>query len=420
MQAILMPKLFKIACISQNLNLLNMAFQPKCKRPTCPNCSKPLIVCLCTRLQTRKLENNIHVTILQHSLEVKHPLNSARIAKLGLNNVGVFVVSDVNFKARFDIWPLGRCCDSGFVDGECTPSVCGNACESLRFDEGGEGKMCRKRDFGQVGEVGLGVGSVLDSGSKRFSDGIAGIEGSGGISDEGDDRLLKEFGVDDVRSDDSVGNSCGDEISNVSNRRKDEPLLSVVIGKSGKISSVSHQWKLTDESKTPKIEHLFDSAEAVERLAGGFVVKKLQKREKNGSVDLEQFEEFEITVPPGTALLFPSENAVAVDAIDFQVKNLIVLDGTWSKAKRMYLENPWLRILPSVRLDVEKLSLFSEVRRQPKPGYLSTIESIVYALKALGEAENLPGLENLLGVFESMVKDQRRYKDENLAKLSST
>ncbi|KAM3222818.1 hypothetical protein T459_20781 [Capsicum annuum] len=79
----------------------------------------------------------------------------------------------------------------------------------------------------------------------------------------------------------------------------------------------------------------------------------------------------------------------------------------------MYNENPWLKMLPHVRLDVEKLSLYSEVRRQPKAGCLSTIESIVYALKAVGE-ENSKGLDHLLDVFESMVVDQRRCKDEGV------
>lgn len=97
---------------------------------------------------------------------------------------------------------------------------------------------------------------------------------------------------------------------------------------------------------------------------------------------------------------------------------MIVLDGTWAKANRLYNENPWLRVLPCVKLDINKMSLFSEVRQQPKPGYLSTIESIVYALEALGERENLEGLHNLLNVFESMVEDQRRCKNERLKKIS--
>jgi hypothetical protein len=42
---------------------------------------------------------------------------------------------------------------------------------------------------------------------------------------------------------------------------------------------------------------------------------------------------------------------------------------------------------------------------------LSTIESIVVAMKKLGEDEE--GLDDVLGVFESMIVDQRRFKEEN-------
>ncbi|PHT43917.1 hypothetical protein CQW23_17942 [Capsicum baccatum] len=111
-----------------------------------------------------------------------------------------------------------------------------------------------------------------------------------------------------------------------------------------------------------------------------FLVKKIQRTLLDGSSEFQEVKEFEVSVPP---------------------------------AKRMYNENPWLKMLPHVRLDVEKLSLYSEVRRQPKAGYLSTIESIVYALKAVGE-ENSKGLDHLLDVFESMVVDQRRCKDEGV------
>ncbi|GFZ04932.1 DTW domain-containing protein [Actinidia rufa] len=144
-------------------------------------------------------------------------------------------------------------------------------------------------------------------------------------------------------------------------------------------------------------------------LSNGFVVKKWKSTER------QEIEEFEIRVPSGSVLLFPSERSVGIEAIDFEVKNLIVLDGTWAKAKRVYSENPWLKLLPHVKLDLGKMSLYGEVRNQPRAGYLSTIESIVYALKAVGDETD--GLENLLEVFESMVGDQRRCKDERLSKI---
>ena len=136
----------------------------------------------------------------------------------------------------------------------------------------------------------------------------------------------------------------------------------------------------------------------------------------HGIAEYEEFQEFEIKVPPGSVLLFPSERAVRIEANNFEVKNLIVLDGTWAKAKRMYSENPWLKLLPHLKLDLDELSLYSEVRHQPKTGCLSTIESIVYALKALGEDPDK--LDGLLEVFKTMVGDQRQCKDERLSKFS--
>ncbi|XP_009607395.1 uncharacterized protein [Nicotiana tomentosiformis] len=226
------------------------------KRPMCPSCSKPIRLCLCTRLKTPCLQNSVAVTILQHSLEKKHPLNSTRIASI----------------EKYD--------------------------------------------------------------------------------------------------------------ANCSFQNQD-------------------------------LSKLFGSRAATDDIRKGFLVKKLQRKPLNGSSEYQESEEFEVAVPPGSVLLFPSENSIGMEEIDFEVKNLIVLDGTWAKAKRMYNENPWLKVLPHVKLDVEKLSLYSEVRHQPRAGYLSTIESIVYALKAVGE-EDSEGLDHLLDVFESMVGDQRRCKDDRL------
>ncbi|KNA21664.1 hypothetical protein SOVF_041200 [Spinacia oleracea] len=394
-----------------------MKSQQNSKRPTCPSCAKPLSLCLCTRLKTPNLDNKVHVTILQHSLEIKHPLNSAKIAKLGLKNVDVITVTDVMFDARFDIEPLGELGGAQtFFGGECTPNVCENGLESLDCDGSLVDERYRKRGFDQVSGLDSGVGSVGILDSDWFSgcvpenvDEIVDFEGKGGALAKKNEHLLKQCDAD-------VTGVCDDLMGEDDDY---EGLLSVKIGKYGEISDICHQWKLQVEGKTLNLEHVVASPEALEALAGGFVVKKLQKKQKNGSVELEQFEEFQITVPPGSALLFPAQKALPAEAIDFEVKNLIVLDGTWSKANRMYNENPWLKMLPSVRLDMEKLSLFSEVRRQPKPGYLSTIESIVYALEALGKSEKLEGLDNLLDVFESMVEDQRRFKDEALKKLSS-
>lgn len=194
------------------------------------------------------------------------------------------------------------------------------------------------------------------------------------------------------------------------------PLITFTIGKYGVISSFVHNLMPQTQSQNLNFDLLLASPAVFDALSKGFAVKKWQSKQLNGSIKIEEFEEFEIAVPPGSVLLFPSEKSVGIEAIDFKVKNLIVLDGTWSKAKRMYKENPWLKLLPHLKLDLDKMSLYSEVRRQPRVGCLSTIESIVYTLKAVGDESD--GLDNLLDVFESMVGDQRRCKDERLSKIS--
>ncbi len=54
-------------------------------RQNCYHCFKPLPLCLCARLQ--RVANRTAITILQHPRERFHALGTARIARLGLENV---------------------------------------------------------------------------------------------------------------------------------------------------------------------------------------------------------------------------------------------------------------------------------------------------------------------------------------------
>ncbi|XP_019183078.1 PREDICTED: uncharacterized protein LOC109178036 [Ipomoea nil] len=309
------------------------------KRPMCPSCSKPTRLCLCTRLKTPRLHNSVAITILQHSLEKKHPLNSTRIASIALENLSVIPVSDVNSQAEFSIRLLNP-----------NPEM-----------------------------------------------GVANLDENGGI--------LKQRQCD-----------CSVDLkpskSKIFNRNAEKAVV-FTVEKQGRIACFQDSWKVKNGVARWDFDQLLGCREAVSDLGKGFVVKKLQRKRVEFE---EEKEEFEIAVPEGSVLLFPSEKSGGVEGLDFEVKNLIVLDGTWAKAKRMYKENPWLKLLPHLKLDMEdRLSLYGEVRLQPKQGCLSTIESIVYALKAVGE-EDLEGLDGLLHVFASMVGDQRRCKDERLNK----
>lgn len=162
----------------------------------------------------------------------------------------------------------------------------------------------------------------------------------------------------------------------------------------------------------PKIRWLSRGPLGEAAVSNGFLVTKIQMKKCKLTGEVTEFEEFSITIPPKSALLFPCQRAISIDASGCQVQHLIVLDGTWAKAQRMYHENPWLQLLPHVKLESDRVSLYSEVRHEPRAGCLSTIESIVVAMRKLGEDSK--GLDDLLDVFESMIADQRRCKDENV------
>ncbi|UTW08457.1 tRNA-uridine aminocarboxypropyltransferase [Pseudomonas benzenivorans] len=66
-------------------------------RPHCPRCSRPLERCLCALIP--RLDSRTRVLILQHPSEVRHALNTARLAALGLCN------AELRVGERFDDLP---------------------------------------------------------------------------------------------------------------------------------------------------------------------------------------------------------------------------------------------------------------------------------------------------------------------------
>ncbi|XVE80363.1 hypothetical protein DITRI_Ditri14bG0134000 [Diplodiscus trichospermus] len=427
----------------------------KPKRPTCPSCCKPARVCLCSRIRSRNLDNSVSVTILQHSSETKHPLNSTRIAKLGLKNLNVVTVFEVDFEARFEIRllepgnesGLGRVGleSSGFgqVWGEEEVQKVAYDCFDFEVDGNGKcpdekcqnligknGKFSLENDVSKSQNAGHSLKGLnfvenLDVSSRdelflELTGGECGGAKGSLPAENPCERLEKLSNLDaNVLNEAFLGNKTDLDQNGAVSKDGEGPAIIARMIRFGLISDLSHIWKVHVHGKKPKFDHILASALARDALAGGFVVKKFERRKLDGKMEVEENKELEFKVPPGSVLLFPSQDAVGVDGLksmDFEVKHLIVLDGTWSKAGRIYNENPWLKLLPHLRLDMGKMSLYSEIRRQPKAGYLSTIESIVYTLKALGD--NVDGLDNLLDVFESMVGDQRRLKDERLNKAS--
>jgi len=113
-------------------------------------------------------------------------------------------------------------------------------------------------------------------------------------------------------------------------------------------------------------------------------------------------------LPPQTALLYPSTQArdlATVPTVE-RPQHLIVVDGTWFHARKIYEAHRWLHDLPHVRLTPSEPSRY-RIRRAPDVRYLSTIEAIAEALRILEPATD--GIDGLLDSFAAMVDRQAAY-----------
>jgi DTW domain-containing protein len=103
----------------------------------------------------------------------------------------------------------------------------------------------------------------------------------------------------------------------------------------------------------------------------------------------------------GCALLYPGPSArdVTTLAPSEVPARLFVIDGTWHHARTLYRDIPVLQSLPHLTLPAHLRSAF-QIRRQPNIRCLSTIEALVFALRAF-EPET-QGLDALLASFDVM------------------
>lgn len=117
-----------------------------------------------------------------------------------------------------------------------------------------------------------------------------------------------------------------------------------------------------------------------------------------------------LDLPADTAVLYPHPDATDLAEVPAAERpsTVLVLDGTWSHAKRLYRMNPWLQQLRHVRLSPSAPSRY-RIRKEPQADYVSTIEATVEALQIL-EPET-PGLESLVGAFERMIDRQIAHVD---------
>jgi DTW domain-containing protein YfiP len=115
----------------------------------------------------------------------------------------------------------------------------------------------------------------------------------------------------------------------------------------------------------------------------------------------------EVAATPGAALLFPGEGARPASSLAASPPPfLVVVDGTWLQAEKMLALNPAVAVLPRLSVSSPRPSGYGELRREPAPHTLSTVEAVALAL---GELEGDPAR------FAPMVEAFRRVVAAQLA-----
>lgn len=108
----------------------------------------------------------------------------------------------------------------------------------------------------------------------------------------------------------------------------------------------------------------------------------------------------------GTAVLFPTEDAVDAEKLATPPRTLVVIDGTWSNARKVVINCPLLSKLPRVAFRPDAPSRY-RIRAEPDDDFVSTIEATAIVLEKL---EKAPGrFQPMLSVFDAMVERQLGY-----------
>jgi len=124
-------------------------------------------------------------------------------------------------------------------------------------------------------------------------------------------------------------------------------------------------------------------------------------------------------------LLFPSDTAITATELvkqhTFDKKSqFILLDGSWKKAYKLLMSNPFLQVLPKVFIDVDVKSNY-RLRKSPREDGLSTVEAGYYLLSQLEQDSQkfiplLKSFEFMIDYQISQIPEeiyQRHYLDKN-------
>ncbi|KEH15748.1 sucrose synthase [Medicago truncatula] len=153
------------------------------------------------------------------------------------------------------------------------------------------------------------------------------------------------------------------------------PVITITISMYGLISYVSHNWLSLYQLHTLSFDNIFPCPKFCAPHSKEFFMM-FQKKKLNREVHLQEYEALDCY---GSIVIFPSNKAITVGGlvvVDFDVNGLVILVETLTNAKRICCENHWPNSGSCLKLQVQKLCLFHDVRFHPNAKYMSIIQSM--------------------------------------------
>jgi len=80
---------------------------------------------------------------------------------------------------------------------------------------------------------------------------------------------------------------------------------------------------------------------------------------------------------------------VEQDATLAELEGVVLLDGTWSQAKTLWWRNAWLLKLRRLVVRPSYRSAYDKIRREPRRGCLSTLETVGEVLRILEKRDDI-------------------------------
>lgn len=169
------------------------------------------------------------------------------------------------------------------------------------------------------------------------------------------------------------------------------------------LSCIENQSKIIVLQDKNEVSNAKNTARLLALLLTNFSIIK-----SDDLASMKQLQDDCVNHPTSFALFFPSNNSSAFesqfatlqknnDTPPSPIKNLLFIDGTWRKAKRLYLSNEWLQSLPSFHFN-EQLDGRYRIRKTSIDNGLSTLEAVAHVLSRTDGVTNKPFYD----LFEKM------------------